>query len=268
MCASERAAEAGGCTSSRVVLRAGQVGNQAHERLRERQAHARVVQHAEPITGLGAMTIRLVLYGAGALAREIVDALERLNAQGISIELQASIVDSEFEAPETFRGRPIMRDVRALAGDDSLRFVVALGEPAPRARAVARLRSEIGAQFTSIIDPGVLVGASSWIGPGAVILGHSSITADARLGEHVLVNPGCTIAHDNLLDNFATLSPGVKLAGHVAVEEGAFLGTGACVIPRIRIGAHALVGAGAVVIRNVAPSQTVFGNPARPLPRN
>lgn len=213
------------------------------------------------------MTIRLVLYGAGALAREIVDALARLNAHGSPVDLQASIVDPGIDAPETFRGRPVVRDVRSFAGDDSLRFVVALGEPEPRARAAAHLRTEIGARFTSIIDPGVLVGASSRIGTGAVILGHSSITTDARLGEHVLVNPGCTVAHDDVLDDFATLSPGVHLAGHVAVGEGAFLGTGACVIPRIRIGAHAVVGAGAVVIRNVAPGQTVFGNPARPLRR-
>ncbi|MFF9553128.1 MULTISPECIES: NeuD/PglB/VioB family sugar acetyltransferase [Methylobacterium] len=213
------------------------------------------------------MTVRLVLYGAGALAREIVDALQRLNAHGTAIELQASIVDPGIDAPETFRGRPVVRDVRSLAGDASLRFVVALGEPGPRARAVAHLRAEIGAQFTSIIDPGVLIGASSRIGAGAVILGHSSITTDARLGEHVLVNPGCTVAHDDVLEDFATLSPGVHLAGHVRVEEGAFLGTGACVIPRMRIGAHAVVGAGAVVIRNVAPGQTVFGNPARSLRR-
>lgn len=214
------------------------------------------------------MTTRLVLYGAGALAREIVDALGRLNAQGTAIDLHASIVDPGIDAPETFRGQPVVRDVRSFAGDDSLRFVVALGEPGPRARAVAHLRAEIGARFTSIIDPGVLVGATSRIGVGAVILGHSSITADAQLGEHVLINPGCTVAHDDVLDDFATLSPGVHLAGHVRVEEGAFLGTGSCVIPRIRIGAHAVVGAGAVVIRNVAPGQTVFGNPARPLRRS
>lgn len=213
------------------------------------------------------MTIRLVLYGAGALAREIVDAIGRLGAHGEAVELQASIVDPGIEAPETFRGRPVVREVGAFSGDDGLRFVVALGEPAPRARAVARLRSEIGARFTSIIDPGVLIGASSRIGEGAVILGNSSITADARLGEHVLVNPGCTVAHDDVLADFATLSPGVHLAGHVGVGEGAFLGTGACVIPRIRIGERAVVGAGSVVIRNVAPGQTVFGNPARPLRR-
>lgn len=213
------------------------------------------------------MTVRLVLYGAGALAREIVDAMGRLNAQGTAMELTAALVDPGIDAPETFRGRPIVREVRAFAGDEALRFVVALGEPGPRARAVARLRTEIGARFAAIIDPGVLIGASSRVGAGAVILGHSSITADARLGEHVLVNPGCTVAHDDVLADFATLSPGVHLAGHVHVEEGAFLGTGACVIPRIRIGERAVVGAGSVVIRNVAPGQTVFGNPARPLRR-
>lgn len=213
------------------------------------------------------MTVRLVLYGAGALAREVVDTVVRLNAHGSPIELLASLVDPGIDAPKTFRGKPVVRDVRTFAGDDGVRFVVAVGGADPRARAVARLRSEIGARFTSIIDPAVLIGSSSRIGAGAVILGHASITSDARLGEHVLVNPGCTIAHDNALDDFATLSPGVHLAGHVWVGEGAFLGTGSCVIPRIRIGAGAVVGAGAIVIRDVDASQTVIGNPARPLRR-
>ncbi|GJE14759.1 acetyltransferase [Methylobacterium longum] len=209
---------------------------------------------------------RLVLFGAGALAREILVVLSRLHAVGHEIEFVACLVDPDIAAADSLHDRPVSRDIHDFAGDDSLRFVVALGEPKARARAVERLRS-IGARFASIIDPAVLIGASSSVGEGSMILGHASITADAHLGAHVLVNPGSTIAHDNRIDDFATLSPGVNLAGHVIIEEGAFLGTGASVIPGIRIGAHALVGAGAVVIRDVLPGHRVVGNPARILRR-
>ena len=213
------------------------------------------------------MSERLVLYGAGALACEIVDAIVRLRSTGTDVEFLGALVDPGYEAPEVFRGQPVRRDIGAFKGDESLRFVVALGEPKARVGAVARLESALGARFASVIDPSVLIGTGSSVGAGTVILGHASITTDTRLGGHVLVNPGCTIAHDNRISGFATLSPGVHLAGHVTVEEGAFLGTGACVIPQIRIGAGAFVGAGSIVVRNVAPGHTVLGNPARILRR-
>ncbi|TXN75946.1 acetyltransferase [Methylobacterium sp. WL18] len=212
------------------------------------------------------MTERLVLYGAGALASEIVDVLVRLRSAGADKELLGCLIDPTYEAPESFGGRPVFRDLGALSGDDSVRFVVALGDPGARARAVERLEA-VGARFSSVIDPAVLIGASSSVAEGSVMLAHASVTAGSRLGRHVLVNPGCTIAHDNQIADFATLSPGVHLAGHVTVEAGAFLGTGACVIPGIRIGARAFVGAGSIVIRNVAPGHTVLGNPARVLRR-
>ena len=209
-------------------------------------------------------TERLVLFGAGALAREILVVLSRLHTVGRAIEFVGCLVDSDITAANSLHNRPVSRNISDFAGDDTLRFVVALGEPQARARAVERLRS-IGARFASIVDPAVLIGASSRVGEGSMILGHASITADALLGAHVLVNPGTTIAHDNRITDFATLSPGVHLAGHVTIDEGAFIGTGACVIPGIRIGAHAYVGAGSVVIRNVPPGYTVVGNPARVL---
>ncbi|SDO53685.1 acetyltransferase EpsM [Methylobacterium phyllostachyos] len=212
-------------------------------------------------------TERLVLFGAGALAREILVVLPRLQTLGRAIEFVACLVDPDIAAADRLQDRPVSRNIDDFAGDETLRFVVALGEPRARARAVERLRA-IGARFASIIDPAALIGASSSVGEGSMILGHASITADAHLGAHVLVNPGTTIAHDNRIGDFATLSPGVHLAGRVTIEEGAFLGTGASVIPGIRIGAHALVGAGAIVIRDVLPRHTVVGNPARILRRD
>jgi acetyltransferase-like isoleucine patch superfamily enzyme len=49
------------------------------------------------------------------------------------------------------------------------------------------------------------------------------------------------------------------------VKRGASLGSGAVVLGGITIGEGALVGAGAVVTRDVAPGETVAGNPARAL---
>ncbi|MGU3665029.1 acetyltransferase [Methylobacterium sp. A49B] len=212
------------------------------------------------------MAERLVLYGAGALAGEIVDVLMQLRTAGRDVEFVGCFVDPAYAAPDHFRDKPVFQDITSLAGDRSLCFVVALGDPKARARAVDRVGAVLGARFASVIDPTASIGTSS-VGEGTIILGNVSITTGSRLGRHVLVNPGATIAHDNRIDDFVTISPGVHLAGHVTVEEGAFLGIGSCVIPQVRIGARALVGAGSVVLRDVAPDHTVVGNPARILRR-
>jgi acetyltransferase-like isoleucine patch superfamily enzyme len=98
-----------------------------------------------------------------------------------------------------------------------------------------------------------------------MVLGPASMTADIRLGAHVLVNPGCTLAHDGVVGDFACLAPAVALAGGVVIGTGAALGIGARVAPFVTVGAHAVVGAGAVVLAEVPPGTRVAGVPARPL---
>jgi len=53
----------------------------------------------------------------------------------------------------------------------------------------------------------------------------------------------------------------------ILVGRGAAIGSGAVILGGVTVGAASLVGAGAVVTREVAPGETVVGNPARPLVR-
>ena len=209
---------------------------------------------------------RVVIFGAGGLGREMLQVLRDIAAAGGAAECVAFIVDPGLAAPEAVQGVPVHRDaVAMLRSDAALRVVVALGNPVAREAVAARLVAAVGARFAALLHPAAWLGATVALGEGSMMFGFSSATANVSIGRHVLINPGCTIAHDCVLEDFVTLAPSTALAGGVVVERGAKLGIGASVAPRLRIGAGALVGAGAVVIRDVAAGTTVAGVPARPL---
>lgn len=206
---------------------------------------------------------RVLIFGAGGLGREVLQILRDIAASGRPAEAIGFAVDPAHRGAPTLGGLPVHDDAMAvLRADPTLSVVVALGDPGLRAATVERLS---GARFATLRHPAAWLGESVTLGEGSIVFGHASATTDVAIGRHVLVNPGCTLAHDVVLEDFATLAPAVALAGGVHVEAGADLGTGARVIPRRRIGRSAIVGAGAVVIRDVPPGVTVVGVPARML---
>jgi acetyltransferase-like isoleucine patch superfamily enzyme len=133
--------------------------------------------------------------------------------------------------------------------------------------------------FTNLY--GCRIGDSTRVGPfveiqrGAVVGANCKIQSHAFICEGVEICDGVFVSHGVLFinDKFprATTDEGVLQTDQdwelqrTVVESGASLGSGAIIVGGVRIGARALVGAGAVVTRDVAPGQTVVGNPARPI---
>lgn len=209
------------------------------------------------------MTSRIVIFGAGGLGREVLQAVRAQQRAGMPIECAGFLVDPDFAAPPAVHDLPVHRDLLALAADASLRFVIAVGPPAARARIAARIERAVGQRFATVIHPAAILGSTVSVGAGSIILPAVSITADARIGCHVLVNPQVSIAHDCVVEDYVSLSPGVTLAGAVHIEEGCELGSGSTVIPRQRVGRWSIAGAGAVIIAPVEANTTVVGVPAR-----
>jgi acetyltransferase-like isoleucine patch superfamily enzyme len=109
------------------------------------------------------------------------------------------------------------------------------------------------------------------IGASCKIQSHTFICDGVRIGDRVFVGHGVTFVNDKrpraahgdgrlLADDDWTLIASV-------VEDDASVGSGATILSGVRIGAGAGVGAGAVVTKDVAPGDTVVGNPAAPLAR-
>ena len=68
-----------------------------------------------------------------------------------------------------------------------------------------------------------------------MVLSGTIICADTVLKNHVCINTGSSIDHDNLLNNFSSTGPRVTTGGNVKIGELSSIGIGATVKQNILI---------------------------------
>jgi serine O-acetyltransferase len=120
---------------------------------------------------------------------------------------------------------------------------------------IARLVNHFARFLTAIdIHPGAKIGSRFFLDHGFSVIGET-----AEIGDDVTIYQSVTLGGTNP-------STGVGGKRHPTLHNGVVIGSGAQVLGPIEVGEGARVGANAVVTRDVAPSSTVVGIPARPVP--
>lgn len=79
----------------------------------------------------------------------------------------------------------------------------------------------------------------------------------------LIINPTAVIGNNVHLGQFTTI--GAALGNAARIGNNVYFGPNVSVVDDVQIGSNAAIGAGAVVTKNVAPSTTVGGVPAKPL---
>lgn len=203
----------------------------------------------------------VVLVGAGSLGRDALSVAHALGPDGV---VRGFVDDREELWGSSVNGVPVLGGVDWLVEHaKGTRALLTVGSPAAR-RTLDEQLTAAGVEWATWVHPTAVLTPTVSVAEGALIMACVTTTIDVRIGRHVVVNPGCTLAHDVVLEDFAYLSPGVDLAGYAVLEIEAYMGTGAVVIPGCRVGARTTVGAGGVVIRDIPPDCTAVGVPARP----
>ncbi|HEX7108884.1 MAG TPA: acetyltransferase [Aestuariivirga sp.] len=140
----------------------------------------------------------------------------------------------------------------------------AIGDNATRL-ALHRSLATQGLNIPVLKHPSSVVSEEAQIGPGTVVMALVAVNASAVVGEAVVLNAGCSVDHDNFIEDGVHISPGAHLAGGVSVGSRSWVGIGSSIRERIIIGPDCMIGAGSVVVRDVPPASRIAGNPARPL---
>ena len=120
---------------------------------------------------------------------------------------------------------------------------------------LARFVNHLSRMLTAIdIHPGAKIGARFFIDHGFTVIGET-----AEIDDDVTIYQNVTLGGTNP-------TTGIGGKRHPTLRSGVVIGSGAQVLGPIEVGAAARVGANSVVTKDVLPSTTVVGIPARPVP--
>lgn len=205
----------------------------------------------------------LVIIGAGGLGREVAWLVEDINIQNNQWNLVGFVDDNESIQGIEIGGYKVVGDVGWLKGQE-LYVVNAIGDPVAKKKTMDKLRNSKNT-YPVLIHPSVIYSDRVTFGEGSIICAGNIITVDIKIGEHVLINPTCTVGHDVILNNYSTVLPGVNLSGFVKIEECVSIGAGSVIIQGVSVGKNTVIGAGSVVVKNLPANCTAVGVPAKPI---
>jgi sugar O-acyltransferase (sialic acid O-acetyltransferase NeuD family) len=199
----------------------------------------------------------VLLFGAGGLAADIADIVER----AWNVSIAGFVIDRPVDEGTEQGGPEIIQwdDISARA--DSYICVAAIGRPTRRP--FIEKAEAAGFHFTTLVDPSAQIFPSAIIETGCVIGAGTIVAARAHIGRHVFLNRGVGIGHHTNVSAFCSVQAGASIGGFCHIEEETEIGIGATVIDRITAGARSFVGAGSVVVKDCSPDSKLLGNPAR-----
>ncbi len=206
----------------------------------------------------------LVVFGAGGLARELLQIVRDINAVAETWDFLGFLDGNPEIVGEQIQGYPVLGGASWIEGKPRIQVSVGIGA-APAKRNVARQVESAGGRFATLIHPRAWIGQFVSIGEGTIVCAGVMVTTDVRIGKHVIVNLGCTIGHDVSVGDYVTIAPSVNVSGSVSIGEGCDLGTNATIIQGKSIGAWSIVGAAAAVVDDLPANVTAVGVPARPI---
>lgn len=209
----------------------------------------------------------IVIIGAGGLAREVQYVIEKINLRKNQWNLIGFIDENLDNKGKLLNGNEIIGsfdDLPQSIIDEELYYICAIGNTKIKKRLVKKANKN-NLKPAILVDPDIYVSKSVFIDEGSVIYGNTNLTVNIDIGKHVIINPGCTIGHDVVIEDYAIVLPGARVSGSVTIGECSTIGASSTIIQNLKVGKYSFVGAGAVVTKNIDENVTVVGCPARPI---
>ena len=141
-------------------------------------------------------------------------------------------------------------------------FICSYANVEDRKRSVEIIKNR-GGRFINIIHPTANILSTAVIGEGNIIGAFTTISVNAKIGNHVIIQDHCNIGHDCIIGDYSHIYVGNIICGVNTVEDCVTIYTGCTIYPKLKLETRSIIGAGSVVMRTVKECTTVMGNPAK-----
>lgn len=206
----------------------------------------------------------IAIFGVGGFGREVLSLIKDIN----KVNHQYNIIgffDDGHEKNEIINGYPMLGKTEELnEWPADINIAISVGTPIIKKQIVDKLYNP-HISYPTLIHPNVVIGDTDYvkIGKGCIFCAGSMITTNIEIKDFVILNLGCTVGHDVIINSYAAFMPSCNISGEVLIGEGVYCGTGVKIINQTSIGEYAILGAGAVVTKPIPGYCTAVGVPAK-----
>jgi len=208
---------------------------------------------------------KIIIFGCGGHAKIVRDCIKSAKTYKI-----IGFIDDKNYNPS------FSKDVKYLGSNNNLKKIlkgenpknlfgiVAVGSNIERKKVVQKVK-KINKNFrwANVLHPSAIISESVKIGVGNMFLVGSIVCPNTKINNHVSINTGSYIDHDNIFDNYSSTGPGVVTGGNVKIGEGSFLGIGCAIRHNINIGKNTVIGGQSFVCKDCKPNSLYYGVPAK-----
>lgn len=208
---------------------------------------------------------KILIVGAGGFGRELLWWIKDINKVKPIWEIEGFLDDDPHALDLYECDYNVVGSIQNWIPKEDEEFALALGSPALKRKIVEILKGK-GARFATIIHPTAMLSEFAHHGEGFIMFPYSKLSANSTVGDFVtlLSSP---IGHDTYIGDYSVISGNCSVVRNVVIGNDVFLAAGVCIAQDVHIGDGAYLGLGSVVLRDVKEGDTVFGNPARAIPK-
>jgi sugar O-acyltransferase (sialic acid O-acetyltransferase NeuD family) len=188
--------------------------------------------------------MKVVIIGAGSMARLVVDCLEFDRNFRI-----AGLIDDEKQDYSIKNYAVIGKksDLPAIREKGEIEYaVIAVGDCDVKEK-ISYLLDECGYKLISCTHPTAVIASDVIMGGGIIIGAGVIIGTGAKLGNAVTIETGSIIGTDTVIGDNVSIKSGVTVAGGVVIGRNVSIKTGATIAGLLSIGKHNDIDVGEVV---------------------
>ena len=208
---------------------------------------------------------KIYIVGAGGFGRELLWWIKDVNKVTPTWEIMGFLDDDATALDGYECDYKVVGSIKDWEPKEDEEFALALGSPALK-RKISMLLKSKGANFATVIHPTAMLSEFAHHGEGFIMFPYSKLSANSTVGDFVtlLSSP---IGHDTVIGDYTVISGNCNVVRNVVIGKDVFLAAGVCIAQDVHIGDGAYLGLGSVVLKDVSAGDTVFGNPARVMPK-